>query len=106
MTPQRSRRTDMVMLAKAGSWCMNSSSCSVAGGSRGGPERRETRRHQPSLTRPFQKDQIGSTKHEINTFIIKTLNKRTQQRVHFIHRREFHSNSRFIHMYCYPEDTM
>lgn len=29
MTLHNSLRTDMVMLAKAGSWCMNSSSCSV-----------------------------------------------------------------------------
>lgn len=29
MTLHNSLRTDMVMLAKAGSWCMNSSSCSI-----------------------------------------------------------------------------
>lgn len=29
MTLHSSLRTDMVMLAKAGSWCMNSSSCSI-----------------------------------------------------------------------------
>lgn len=29
MTLHKSLRTDMVMLAKAGSWCMNSSSCSI-----------------------------------------------------------------------------
>ena len=28
ITAHSSRRTDIVMLAKAGSWCMNSSSCS------------------------------------------------------------------------------
>ena len=39
MTAQSSLLTDMVMFANAGSWCMNSSNCSVWGGE----ERRDSR---------------------------------------------------------------